>query len=159
MKKIPFSRILSLVIGGLILGACLTTMAAVTLYRGVGVSNPNTGRATLNPGAFRFDPVSGVPGSVELSTFDSIVAASAANGAYPCYLTFTASAVPVVGASGVVLGLPGYVATYDNNPAGHWSIMAPAGVSSAVARGDVSVYAQAGRPGVLVSTVQQPNCN
>jgi hypothetical protein len=87
MKKFNFSRILSLVVGGIILGVCLTTMAVVTLYRGVDVT-PSTGMAKLaNPGAFRFDPVSGVP-AVALSIFDSILSAIAANRAYPCYLKF-----------------------------------------------------------------------
>jgi hypothetical protein len=155
MKKFPFSRILSLAIGGIILGVCLTTMAAVTLYRGVDANK--TGKANLSPSAFRFDPVSGVPNAVELSTFNSIDAASAVKP-YPCFLTFSASAVSMVGATGAVSGLPGYIATYDNDPAGHWSIMAPLNVSSSVARSAVSSYAQAGRPGVLASTVIQPNC-
>jgi hypothetical protein len=160
MKKFNFSRILSLIVGGIILGVCLTTMAAVTLYRGVEVT-PSTGMAKLaNPNAFRFDATSGVSG-VALSTYNSKSAAVAANRDYPCYLTFSVSAVSAVGATGPVSGLPpGYFAVYDDLDArvrGHWSISAPLANTSSVAASDVMVYAAAYRSAVVASGAQN-NC-
>lgn len=162
MKKFSFSRIVSLIATISVLGVSLSSVAAVTLYRGVGLNNPGTGKVGLSPGTFRFNP--------ELSTFDSIASAVAAASAAgiqpsPCYYTLDVIASQVVGASGPVSGLPvGYVALYDggtapNIPPGHWSISQPGGMSAASAAAAVSTHAQLNRGRLVNGAHNNPPCN
>jgi len=113
-------------------------------------ANANTGRATLSPGQFRFNPT--------LSTFAPPAIAPVLKA---CKYQFTAQGVPtpvVVGASGTVQGLPGYVATFDDQPQGHWGIAAPPGETPASAAAAVSAYAQQNRGNVRQGTSAVP-CN
>ncbi|HEX8698270.1 MAG TPA: hypothetical protein VF815_05505 [Myxococcaceae bacterium] len=120
------------------------------IYRGVDQSNPGTGRASLAPSQFNFNP--------ELSTFDNPGMAPVLK---PCNYRFTVSNVahqpPQPGDTGAVDGLPGYTATFDNNPPGHWGIQHPAGVTPAQAKTAVSQYAQDNRDNVINGTAV--NCN
>jgi hypothetical protein len=116
----------------------------VTVYRGVDAKG--NGRATLSPSQFRFNP--------DLSTFD---APGHAPVLKPCNYSLMVTGVPNQPAqpndTGTVAGVPGnFVATFDNNPAGHWSI-----ASQPDAGAIFSTYAQANR-GQIVNGTQQ-NCN
>jgi len=120
------------------------------VYRGVN-ANANSGLASLAPGQFAFNP--------ELSTFDNPQLAPVQK---PCNYRFQVTNLPgnpppVQGIAGAVTGLLGYTATFDNNPPGHWSINAPAGVTPQQAAAAVSVYALANRGNVVNGT--QQNCN
>lgn len=123
-------------------------LALVDVQIDRGVDASDSGRATLSPGQFRFNP--------DLSTF---AIGASAPVAKPCLYRFTAVGVPsppTVGASGAIQDLQGYVATFDNNPPGHWGIAAPAGTSPASAAAAVSAYAQAHRQNVVPGTA--PKC-
>lgn len=112
----------------------------VSIYRGVDSSN--AGRAKLGPGQFAFN--------ADLSTFSSPASAPVQKA---CNYMFTATpAVAAVGASGAVVGLPGYVATFDDHPQGHWSIAAPPGTAAVDAASAVSTYTQANRGNVVNGT-------
>lgn len=119
------------------------------IFRGVD-ANANTGRATLSPSQFAFNP--------DLSTF-------AAPGQAPvqkqCNYRFTVSGLPNdpphVGDSGTVDGLPDYTAVFDDNPLGHWGIRQPNGVTPDQAKQAVSAYAQANRGNVVNGTLA--SCN
>jgi hypothetical protein len=118
-------------------------MVTIPVYRGVG-RNGN-GRAQLSPSQFRFNN--------DLSTFGAPTNS-------PCNYQFDITGIPAnpaqPGDSGPVSGLPGYVATFDDVPPGHWSIARPVGTSTTAARQAVSVYAQANR-GFVVAGAQACN--
>lgn len=105
----------------------------VDVYRGVD-AKPN-GKAVLSPSQFRFNPT--------LSTFRLPTDAPVQK---PCQVRFVITGLPnsppVAGDSGAVQNLAGYTATFDNNPAGHWSIQQPGGVSADDAKTAVSNYAK-----------------
>lgn len=152
MTKFSYSKILSFLIGVSVFVGCQSVMA-VPIYRGVDAS-PN-GRASLAPGQFNFNPT--------LSTFDLPANAPVQK---PCNYQFDVtggnlSPIPVVGEHGDItgpgLGLPGYTATFDDNPHGHWGITQPNGVSADQAKAAVSLLAQANRGNVVNGT--QVNCN
>jgi hypothetical protein len=136
-------------------GSCLLALAFmatpaladVGIYRGVD-ANAKSGLASLAPGQFRFNP--------DLSTFNDPALAPVQKA---CNYRFTVvlQGAPAVGAHGPVQGLAGYVATFDNNPAGHWGIAHPADVTADQAKQAVSDYAKANRGNVVNGT--QNNCN
>ena len=128
--------------------AFMTTpaLADVDIYRGVD-AKPN-GKATLSPSQFNFNP--------DLSTFNHPALAPTQKA---CNYRFTVvlQGVPAVNVQGPVQGLPGYVATFDNDPEGHWGIAHPANISANAAKAAVSQYAQANRGNVMNGT--KNNCN
>ena len=108
------------------------------------------GRATLSPSQFGFNPT--------LSTFAPPAVAPVLKA---CKYRFTVVGVPtpvVVGANGPVQGLPGYVATFNNQPPGHWDIAIPPGQTAASAAAGVSAYAQLNRGSIQQGTSPVP-CN
>ncbi|PKR53579.1 hypothetical protein [Thalassospira marina] len=129
--------------------AFMTTpaLADVDIYRGVD-ANQNSGRASLAPSQFSFNP--------DLSTFNDPALAPVQKR---CNFRFTVTLAddPVVGDHGPVVGLEGYTATFDNNPAGHWGIAHPANVNADAAKAAVSAYAQVNRDRVVNGTLN--NCN
>lgn len=129
--------------------ALMTTpaLADVDIYRGVD-ANQNTGRASLAPSQFRFNP--------DLSTFNDPLLAPVQK---KCNFRFTVTLAdePEVGDIGPVYGLDGYIATYDNNPVGHWGITHPADKTADEAKQEVSDYAKANPDRVVNGTLN--NCN
>ncbi|RCK43896.1 hypothetical protein TH25_20890 [Thalassospira profundimaris] len=129
--------------------AFMTTpaLADVDIYRGVD-ANQNTGRASLAPSQFRFNP--------DLSTFNNPANAPVQKS---CNFRFTVTLAgnPQQGANGPVVGLPGYTATFDNNPQGHWGIIHPTNVTADQAKQAVADYAQANRGRVVNGALN--NCN
>lgn len=122
----------------------------IHVYRGVD-ANLKTGKATLSPSQFRFNP--------ELSTFARIDQSPSPK---PCNYRFQVTGVahdpPRRGDSGQVLGLPaGYIAYFNNDPAGHWGIRHPAGVTPEEAKQVVATYAQSNRGDVVNGTIH--NCH
>jgi len=106
------------------------------------------GRATLSPGQFAFNPT--------LSTFAPPAVAPVLKA---CKYRFTVVGVPtpvVVGASGPVQGLPGYVATFNDQPPGHWDMAIPPGQTAASAAAGVSAYAQQNRGNLQQGTSPVP---
>jgi hypothetical protein len=121
----------------------------VDIYRGVD-ANPNSGLASLAPGQFRFNPT--------LSTFLLPAQAPVLKACnYRFHLTDVAHDPPQTNDTGNVTGLPGYIATYDDNPPGHWGIQQPNGVTPDEAKAAVSAYALLNRGNVVNGT--QNNCN
>ncbi len=124
----------------------------VHVYRGVN-ANANSGIASTSPGQFSF---TGIPAA--LSTFDSVDGAPVAK---PCLFRFTVTGVAhdpaVAGDTGTIAGLPGYTATFDNDPEGHWSITMPGGVDALQARAEVSLFASNPANRVIVNGSQN-NC-
>lgn len=121
-----------------------------TIYRGVD-ANSNNGKAKLSPSQFRFNP--------DMSTFN---AATYVTIAKDCWYTFTVTVnedpPPAVGHSGQVNELPpGYIATFDNDPPGHWSVAHPANVTADAAKVVVAQYAQANRGNLVNGT--RADCN
>lgn len=115
------------------------------------VAHNNNGVATLSPSQFSFN-------AGPLSTFDW---AHRPNS--NCYVEFRVQNLPndppQANDAGTVQGLAGYTATFDNNPAGHWSITRPGGTSAAQARIDVSNYARGDVANNVVNNSQNdPNC-
>lgn len=157
MRKFPVSKVVSLLVGMSIMGVCLTTVSATVLYRGLSAAS-NGKVSKLTARSFRFDPNAQSSAVLELSTFDSISAASAAtvNAGYSphnCYLKFETEAQ----ASNVpVSGLGSYRAIADGGvsgvPPGHWSIVAPSGVAADAAGSAVIAYAN-NNPNMLASAV------
>jgi hypothetical protein len=151
MIKFTCSKMLFIIVGLYIFLGCQSAMAASTdIYRAVD-ANPNNGHASLAPGQFNFNP--------ELSTFDNPALAPVQKR---CNYRFNVTGPnvqnpPQQGDSGIITGL-GYVATFDNNPPGHWSISHPAGIPPQQARAAVSAFAQANRNGNVVNGTLQ-NCN
>lgn len=126
------------------------TVATVTisLFRGVD-ANANNGHATLSPSQFNFNP--------SLSTFSDTNSAPVEKR---CNFEFFVSGIripPNPGDQGTVDDLAHYVATFDNNPPGHWGIDHPANVTPIEAKAAVSAYAQAHRGQVVNGTLT--NCN
>jgi hypothetical protein len=140
---------LFIAVGLYIFLGCQSAMA-VYIYRGVD-ANANTGLASLAPSQFNFNP--------DLSTFDNPALAPVQK---PCNYRFDVTGPniqnpPQPGNVGDITGLPGYSATFNNNPLGHWSISPPAGVSQQGAKTAVSAFAKANRGNVVNGTLQ--NCS
>lgn len=147
---VKFSHLKMLFITGLCGCLGLQSAIAADIYRGVD-ANVNTGRASLAPGQFNFNPT--------LSTFGNPALAPVQK---PCNYRFQVLGPniqdpPVPGNVGDVTGLPGYTAFFDDNPPGHWGIIHPPGVTPLDAKAAVSAYAQANRGNVVNGT--QNNCN
>lgn len=129
---------------GLLIPAVL---CAKDIYRGV-----DMGEATdpvLTPNQFIYN---GAPAG--MSTFDTQDGAPVEK---PCLYKYTVTNLPndppLPGDSGGVSTLPvGYTAVFDNNPAGHWSIRSPAGVSNANAAKTTSESAMHHRLNVINGT-------
>ncbi len=117
------------------------------IFRGVN-ANANNGNAQLGPAQFGFP---------NMSTFGNPAQAPVPR---PCNYRFQVTGVandpPHVGDSGPVTGLPGFTATFDDNPPGHWTVTAPAADPAPATT--VSAYAQANRAGNVVNGTQQ-NCH
>jgi hypothetical protein len=128
----------------------------VDVYRAVAANGG--GNADLGNTAFNFN---GAPAA--LSLFDL-----ANRPASPCYYRFTVTGVPnnppqpndQGQLAGPVVPPPGagtFTTVFDNNPAGHWGALLPAGVTNVNARAAVSQYARANRGNVVNGT--QANCH
>jgi hypothetical protein len=162
MTKFSHSKILSFFIGVSVFVGCQSVMA-VPIYRGVD-ANVNTGLASLAPGQFTWTPVNQVGSTLSTFNVPSLIKS--------CNFQFDVTGgnlqnPPQPGEHGDItgpgLGLPGYTATFDNNPPGHWSITHPVGINDQQARTAVSAFAILNRavPGVLVNGAlpNPPACN
>ena len=105
------------------------SFAQITVYRGLDAKG--NGKAETAPSQFRIDDSAHFPGELELSTFvlEHITAK-------PCQLGF------VIRDEGTIDNMPGYTAAPSPPPAGHWSILLPAGKTKEQAKQDFSNYAR-----------------
>ncbi len=139
---------LFLIMAGSGLGVSSAWAFDVDVYRGVD-ANAVTGRATLSPSQFRFNP--------DLSTFNT----TAATGK-PCNYRFTITGVAnnpaqqgdqgTVHFAGASLPVGVYTATFNNLPPGHWSIDHPGAINADAAKLAIGTYAQANRGNVVGGT-------